>query len=67
MAMPRTPRRDPCTIIPTTMELTSPSGLRATFDERGTLLGLMCGDIAVNLFVGNALEGGPSQPRAAAA
>ncbi len=43
------------------MELTSPSGLRATFDERGTLLGLMCGDIAVNLFPGNPLDGGPTQ------
>jgi hypothetical protein len=43
---------------PITMELTSPSGLRATFDERGTLLGLMHGDIAVNLFVGNPLDGG---------
>ena len=42
------------------MELTSPSGLRAAFDERGTLLGLMRGDIAVNLFLGNALEGGPT-------
>ena len=42
------------------MELTSPSGLRAAFDERGTLLGLMHGDIAVNLFVGSALEGGPT-------
>ena len=61
MAMPRTPRRSPCTSIPITMELTSPSGLRATFDERGTLLGLMCGDIAVNLFPGNPLDGGPTQ------
>ena len=42
------------------MELTSPSGLRAAFDERGTLLGLRCGEIAVNLFVGSALEGGPT-------
>ena len=46
MAMPRTPRRSPCTSIPITRELTSPSGLRATFDERGTLLGLMSGDLA---------------------
>ena len=43
------------------MELTSPSGLRAAFDERGTLLGLMHGDIAVNLFPGNPLDGGPAQ------
>ena len=42
------------------MELTSPSGLRAAFDERGTLLALMAGDIAVNLFSGSPLEGGPA-------
>ena len=42
------------------MELTSPSGLRAAFDERGTLLVLTHGDIAVNLFVGSPLEGGPA-------
>jgi cellobiose phosphorylase len=44
----------------TTMELTSPAGLRAAFDDRGTLLGLTFGEIAVNLFVGSPLEGGPA-------
>ncbi|MEO7337433.1 MAG: hypothetical protein ABIV63_12710, partial [Caldimonas sp.] len=42
------------------MELTSPSGLRAVFHEHGALQTLAFDDIVVNLFVGNALEGGPA-------
>ena len=41
-------------------ELTSPSGLRAALDDNGTLHTLALGDIVVNLFVGSALEGGPT-------
>jgi len=41
-------------------ELTSPSGLRATLDDSGALHTLAFGDIVVNLFVGSALEGGPT-------
>ena len=41
-------------------ELTSPSGLRATLDDSGTLHTLAFGDIVVNLFVGSTLEGGPT-------
>ena len=41
-------------------ELSSPSGLRAVLDESGTLHTLALADVVVNLFVGNALEGGPT-------
>src|SRR6476661_112133 len=41
-------------------KLTSPSGLRATLDDSGTLHTLAFGDIVVNLFVGSTLEGGPT-------
>ena len=40
-------------------ELTSPSGMRAVFDATGTLHTLVHADVVVNLFIGNALEGGP--------
>ena len=42
------------------IEFTSPGGLRAAFHDSGTLHTLAFGDIVVNLFVGNALEGGPA-------
>ena len=40
-------------------ELTSPSGMRAVLDATGTLHTLVHADVVVNLFIGNALEGGP--------
>ena len=39
---------------------TSPSGLRVECHAHGALRSLAFGDIVVNLFVGNALEGGPA-------
>jgi len=39
---------------------TSPSGLRVECHDHGALRSLAFGDIVVNLFVGNALEGGPA-------
>ena len=39
---------------------TSAAGLRVECDENGALRSLAFGDIVVNLFVGNALEGGPA-------
>ncbi|HEY4066580.1 MAG TPA: hypothetical protein VGM74_06775, partial [Burkholderiaceae bacterium] len=39
---------------------TSPSGLRVEFLASGALRSLAFGDIVVNLFVGNELEGGPA-------
>ncbi|MEO7336739.1 MAG: hypothetical protein ABIV63_09170, partial [Caldimonas sp.] len=46
---------------PTTVTLTSASGLQAVCQrEHGALQRLAFGDIVVNLFVGNAVEGGPA-------
>src|SRR5580698_6886518 len=43
-----------------TLELSSPSGLRATLNANGSLRRLDCGAIALALFVGNEIEGGPA-------
>lgn len=45
---------------PPVLGWTSPSGLRVECHNHGALRSLSFGDIAVNLFVGNALEGGPT-------
>ena len=45
---------------PITLELSSLSGLRATFNGSGSLRRLDCGAIALALFVGNEIEGGPA-------
>ena len=45
---------------PVTLELSSPSGLRATFNGNGSLRRLDCGAISLALFVGNEIEGGPA-------
>jgi 1,2-beta-oligoglucan phosphorylase len=45
---------------PVTLELSSPSGLRATLNGNGSLRRLDCGAIALALFVGNEIEGGPA-------
>jgi len=45
---------------PPVMGWTSPSGLRVECLDNGALRSLTFGDIVVNLFVGNALEGGPA-------
>src|SRR6202044_1962503 len=42
-----------------TLELSSLSGLRALFNANGSLRRLDCGAIALALFVGNEIEGGP--------
>ncbi len=42
------------------MGWTSPPGLRIECHDNGALRGLAFGDIVVNSFVGNALEGGPA-------
>jgi cellobiose phosphorylase len=43
-----------------TLELSSPSGLRATLNANGSLHRLDCGAICLALFVGNEVEGGPA-------
>jgi cellobiose phosphorylase len=43
-----------------TLELSSPSGLRASFNRNGSLRRLDCGATALTLFVGNEVEGGPA-------
>jgi cellobiose phosphorylase len=43
-----------------TLELSSPSGLRAILNANGSLQRLDCGAIALALFVGNEIEGGPA-------
>jgi cellobiose phosphorylase len=43
-----------------TLELSSPSGLRATLNANGSLRRLDCGAICLALFVGNEIEGGPA-------
>jgi len=43
-----------------TLELSSLSGLRATLNGNGSLRRLDCGAIALALFVGNEIEGGPA-------
>jgi 1,2-beta-oligoglucan phosphorylase len=43
-----------------TLELSSPSGLRATLNRNGSLCRLDCGAIALALFVGSEIEGGPA-------
>jgi cellobiose phosphorylase len=43
-----------------TLQLSSRSGLRATFNGNGSLRRLDCGAIALALFVGNEIEGGPA-------
>jgi cellobiose phosphorylase len=45
---------------PPRVSWTSASGLRVEVEADGTLRSLALGDIVVNLFVGNALEGGPA-------
>lgn len=45
---------------PLVMGWTSPVGLRVECEDNGALRSLALGDIVVNLFVGNALEGGPA-------
>ena len=52
------PARNPA---PALSSWTSPSGLRVELHPHGALHRLSLGDVAVNLFVGNALEGGPAQ------
>jgi len=54
--------RPPMTVpkLPPVMGWTSPSGLRVECHDNGALRSLAFGDIVVNLFVGNALEGGPA-------
>ena len=42
------------------LELASRSGLRATFNGNGSLRRLDCGALALALFVGNEIEGGPT-------
>ena len=42
------------------IELSSPSGLRASFNANGSLRRLECGATALALFVGNEIEGGPT-------
>ncbi|HEV2703293.1 MAG TPA: hypothetical protein VGV09_16825 [Steroidobacteraceae bacterium] len=44
----------------TALELGSPSGIRATFNANGSLRRLDCAAIALALFVGNEIEGGPA-------
>jgi hypothetical protein len=44
----------------TTLELSSPSGLRAILNANGSLCRLDCDAIALALFVGNEIEGGPA-------
>lgn len=46
--------------LPPVMGWTSPPGLRVECHDHGALRSLAFGDIVVNLFVGNALEGGPA-------
>jgi cellobiose phosphorylase len=53
-AMPKIPDE------PLTLELSSLSGLRATLNGNGSLRRLDCGAIALALFVGNEIEGGPA-------
>jgi 1,2-beta-oligoglucan phosphorylase len=45
---------------PITLELSSASGLRATLNGNGSLRRLDYGAIALSLFVGNEIEGGPA-------
>ena len=45
---------------PITLELSSRSGLRAALNGNGSLRRLDCGAIALALFVGNEIEGGPA-------
>jgi cellobiose phosphorylase len=45
---------------PVTLELSSLSGLRATLNGNGSLRRLDCGAVALALFVGNEIEGGPA-------
>jgi cellobiose phosphorylase len=45
---------------PVTLELSSLSGLRAALNGNGSLRRLDCGAIALALFVGNEIEGGPA-------
>src|SRR5580700_2648714 len=45
---------------PVTLELSSSSGLRATLNGNGSLRRLDCAAIALGLFVGNEIEGGPA-------
>lgn len=40
--------------------LASPSGLSCEFNANGSIRRLSCADIALNLFVGNEVEGGPA-------
>jgi cellobiose phosphorylase len=47
-------------VEPSVTGWTSPSGLRVECLADGTLRSLAFGDVHVNLFVGNALEGGPA-------
>ena len=46
--------------LPSAVGWTSPSGLRVECHDHGALRSLAFDDIVVNLFVGNALEGGPA-------
>ena len=43
-----------------TARLSSPSGLRAEINANGSLRRLDCGAITLSLFVGNEVEGGPT-------
>ena len=45
---------------PRITRLTGRSGLRAQINANGSIRRIDCGDIVVNLFVGNELEGGPA-------
>ena len=45
---------------PITLELSSRSGLRASLNRNGSLRRLDYGAIALSLFVGNEIEGGPA-------
>lgn len=45
---------------PSITRLTSRSGLRAEINANGSIRRIDCGDTVVNLFVGNELEGGPT-------
>ncbi|HUI59130.1 MAG TPA: hypothetical protein VLX90_02845, partial [Steroidobacteraceae bacterium] len=49
----------PDELFPTAV-LASPCGLRAEFNANGSLRRLECGAVALNLFVGNEIEGGPA-------
>jgi cellobiose phosphorylase len=45
---------------PTGISLESPTGLRADINANGSLRRFDCGEISLSLFVGNELEGGPT-------